>query len=55
MEYSIAIDPFSGEALVMEKSTDFDGWVVLFHVGSLVEAHKTKQELEAMQAQFQRR
>lgn len=52
VKYSVAMDPFSGGCLVLEASTDFDGWVVLFHCVDLVEAHKQKMKMQEAQAEL---
>ena len=45
-EIAVAIDPLTNGAQVMERSTDFDGWVVLFHVATLEAARKLKSDIE---------
>lgn len=47
MQYSLAVDPMRDCAwLVLQRSTDFDGWVVL-------KAFKTSRDAKAMIVQLQ--
>jgi hypothetical protein len=46
MQYSIAYDAQNSSIYVMEKSTDFDGWVVLYHCHDFRQAVGVKEAIE---------
>jgi len=52
--YTIALDAVGHGALVMERSSDFDGWVVLFRCTDLTEAQKLKTRLDTAEAELKR-
>lgn len=53
--YVVALDPYLGQWMVLEESSDFNGWIVLMKVGSFDAAERAVQNMvEARRAALAR-